>query len=614
MDAFFITISILFVLTGPVALGLAIAATRRASALRREVADLRDALVAGGEAAVERPATAAQPSPGRAPVYEAEPGRRSRRASIRQPHHSTGAPPRLDLEAILGGQWLTWIGILALFFGTAFFLGVDLGDHVLSGLPQVLIGLAVAVAFNWVGRILSGRRERLLGLGLLGGGVALLYLAAFAAYGFHQLVSLWVVFPLLLAVAVVGGVLALGRDSLIIASLTLVGAFFTPILLGDRSVSPALLPYLLAMNLGAVIMGLRKGWAGLPLGAFVGSFVQMAIWMDSDYRVEMRTFTLVFGLLAWFIFAISPWLTRPRAGFWSTARSIVTVANGLLCGWFMYGLLEGDLEHLRGAALGLLAVLYIGVTQFYSRRKGADPALRVSHDTGIALAVIALAVQLSMAWVTLAWTALGALLLVFGLRDDSRGHRQTGLAVLALVLVRSLIFDNTGLRHPADFRPLLNGEFLAGLAVIAVLGWSAWMYRRIRDRLSGLEARLTTPLLMTALCVLFWKISFEVLAIFARQQALGAGDTSLQSQLTLSLVWAIYSAALIIGGFSWNFKPLRVLGIALLGLTVVKVFLLDIHALDQGYRIVAFVALGLLLLAVSVLYQRRKGRAGEPES
>ncbi len=69
--------------------------------------------------------------------------------------------------------------------------------------------------------------------------------------------------------AAVGALLALNRDSLTIASLTLVGAVLTPIILidlaADRAALDALLPYLVAVNLGSVLVGLRRGWAGLPL-------------------------------------------------------------------------------------------------------------------------------------------------------------------------------------------------------------------------------------------------------------------------------------------------------------------------------------------------------------
>ena len=50
------------------------------------------------------------------------------------------------------------------------------------------------------------------------------------------------------------------------------------------------------------------------------------------------------------------------------------------------------------------------------------------------------------------------------------------------------------------------------------------------------------------------------------------------------------------------------LGIVLLAATVLKVFLVDMQALDRGYRIVAFVVLGVLLLAISRLYQRELRR------
>jgi len=36
----------------------------------------------------------------------------------------------------------------------------------------------------------------------------------------------------------------------------------------------------------------------------------------------------------------------------------------------------------------------------------------------------------------------------------------------------------------------------------------------------------------------------------------------------------------------------------------VKVFLYDVSALDRGYRILSFVILGAVLLAVSFIYQR----------
>jgi uncharacterized membrane protein len=55
------------------------------------------------------------------------------------------------------------------------------------------------------------------------------------------------------------------------------------------------------------------------------------------------------------------------------------------------------------------------------------------------------------------------------------------------------------------------------------------------------------------------------------------------------------------------------MALVLLAATTVKVFLLDLSELDQVYRIVSFIVLGLVLLGVSFLYQQRQRRANEGE-
>lgn len=50
---------------------------------------------------------------------------------------------------------------------------------------------------------------------------------------------------------------------------------------------------------------------------------------------------------------------------------------------------------------------------------------------------------------------------------------------------------------------------------------------------------------------------------------------------------------------------LRWQGLTLLTLAVFKVFVFDLSFLERAYRILSFLALGLLLLVVSFLYQRK---------
>ena len=59
-----------------------------------------------------------------------------------------------------------------------------------------------------------------------------------------------------------------------------------------------------------------------------------------------------------------------------------------------------------------------------------------------------------------------------------------------------------------------------------------------------------------------------------------------------------------------QFAPLRYIGIAVITFTSLKVFLYDLWALGGIYQMVGFIAFGVLLVAVSYLYQKR--RASNP--
>ncbi len=109
-------------------------------------------------------------------------------------------------------------------------------------------------------------------------------------------------------------------------------------------------------------------------------------------------------------------------------------------------------------------------------------------------------------------------------------------------------------------------------------------------------------------------LSAEAVGYFESRRVLGgdaAGqrDVELSKQLSLSVVWALYGAGLLLVGRVRRSRLLRLMALALLGLTTLKVFLLDLSALDRAYRIVSFIVLGAILLAVSYLYQKSQQRA-----
>ena len=85
----------------------------------------------------------------------------------------------------------------------------------------------------------------------------------------------------------------------------------------------------------------------------------------------------------------------------------------------------------------------------------------------------------------------------------------------------------------------------------------------------------------------------------------------LARDFSMSALWMGYGAMLMIIGFRRRVPFLRCLALALLGVTIFKVFFYDMSELQRVYRIVSFIGLGVLLLAISFAYQRKWLRVAE---
>jgi uncharacterized membrane protein len=74
----------------------------------------------------------------------------------------------------------------------------------------------------------------------------------------------------------------------------------------------------------------------------------------------------------------------------------------------------------------------------------------------------------------------------------------------------------------------------------------------------------------------------------------------------VSILWAIFALSWLVRGIWMNAAPARWAGLILFGIVTLKVFFSDLSQLDQVLRSVAFLVLGLLLLAGSFLYLRHR--------
>jgi uncharacterized membrane protein len=83
-----------------------------------------------------------------------------------------------------------------------------------------------------------------------------------------------------------------------------------------------------------------------------------------------------------------------------------------------------------------------------------------------------------------------------------------------------------------------------------------------------------------------------------------ARQLEIARDFSFSAIWIVYGAALMVTGFWKRSAFIRWQAMVLLAVTIGKVFLYDSRELQQVYRILSFIALGVLLMAISYAYHR----------
>jgi uncharacterized membrane protein len=130
------------------------------------------------------------------------------------------------------------------------------------------------------------------------------------------------------------------------------------------------------------------------------------------------------------------------------------------------------------------------------------------------------------------------------------------------------------------------------------------VYRHLKAMKSLAAYQPQLPLLFHLLLLVV--LSSELVTVMLLM--LSKPDSQLPYREGFSILWGLYSFLLIGLGFKQKTQTLRVAGMVLFAVTLVKIFFLDLVNLPILSRTGLFLALGVLLLGASYLYQRFRER------
>ncbi|MGL6278742.1 MAG: DUF2339 domain-containing protein, partial [Gaiella sp.] len=217
----------------------------------------------------------------------------------------------------------------------------------------------------------------------------------------------------------------------------------------------------------------------------------------------------------------------------------------------------------------------------------AEHALVGGDGAGTLALWAATAAALALAWRPLAedrvW--LAALMLV----------AAAAVGALALLTAPSKLVEAS--EHPAS-----------GLWVLAVVIAAAWTVA-----LTGASVLAVRQWLLSAAAGLtLFGCSLLVLELAERVSTSSVSTDFQRGHTALSALWGIGALVLYVVGLARERSDLRMVGLALFGLSLAKLFLYDLSSLSSVTRAFSFIAVGGILLAAGFFAERFVSRGGSP--
>lgn len=523
-----------------------------------------------------------------------------------------------EWESLVGGKLLNRIGALALILGVGFFLKYAFDNNWITETMRVLIGVAIGSLCLLGGVRTQKKGYQVFAQGLVGAGVSILYLSVYASFNFYHLVPQWVAFLLMSGVTIVTLAQALYYNSLAVAVLGWAGGFLTPLMLSTgQSNEAALFTYIALLALGLLAIVVKKeSWIvvePLTLGAI---YVMYLLWYDNYYTHQDFALTVFFLCTFWILFyGLDLIRLKLNVKSYLKIRHIVQSFNSFFFYIALYSLVNGPYHSVMGIVTVFLGVVYIAT--FFTARKfyemNADTEARYNL-TGMLLIIIATAIEYRDFSHIRLWSLEAFILLWLGFLYK-RQYIRTASLVLYGLAVLTLLFTKGALQYfPIEsFTLLSNDRSFTFFLVAATFGMGSLLVQRVADS----KALLVREWLgFGFFMVLFLLLTVETNDYFERIiHSLTGGEapqrneiTALQNQrqIFISAGWLLYSIIVMIIGIIWNLRGPRFIAIGLFGLSILKIFIVDLSFLETLYRIFSFIGLGVILLAVSYMYQRYK--------
>ena len=628
-----------------------------------------------------------------------------------------------NFERFVGLNLLNAIGIFLIIIGV-----ITAARYTYVQLPEMLKGImmfALGGAMLIAGELMNRKKPNIFSLGITAGGVGILYVALATSYFGLGILDMYPAVTVCILITAAAFVLSNRYNSQVIMAFALIGGYLPMFSIGSSAaIIYGAMIYFAALNLLALMISFSKKWR-VPsyIGLILNIFGTVYICFNFRYSstVIEKAIVILYVLFAFLIYTLIPIVSTYRTKAKFRKSDVVLFAiNTFFSSLIMYGVFYMlGLKDFNGALAIAFASIYFFLGRLIEKKfTGEECNMKaLFYLTGLVFVVLIIPLQFGRVWLSLGWLAEGVALTTYGILNNGKTFRRTGLIISGLCFSAFLLVDclwtdglfaykyfaitlgsliilgtymykrmmadefakiykyfalvnvwfymlysigklRTMLLHVYGYGGTYSINYLILAAAIVGTFLIAYALPRIKI-LSDLGIKIISIILYiigilglfavnaaggpishpspvpfgvmlvgTLVLVIVGLISVlavrDLMKLIVSGRELGMEWYSLiisgyfvliltqnlitQYNLTfssavISIIYVLTALAWIIYGFMRRYSYIRRFGLGLAILAVIKLFLIDLSSLAQGYRIVSYFALGITLVVISFVYQ-----------
>lgn len=499
-----------------------------------------------------------------------------------QTQRATIKKKETDWEHLIARVWLPRVFMVVLLIGLIWGFKAAVEGGFITEEMRCFIGLLAGVAFVYLGRRQYRHQRPLLSQVLFAGSIGIFMLTTFAAHYLYELINAPTALILNVFWTMLGLWFSYRYQSQALGVLASIAGILAPYLVDNNNPSTVFfVSYEVVLYTSFMIFAMKQRFVTLFYTSFI--LMQPAFIIFSIGSVSSERW-LAYGVLVQHIIILGSILLR--AGILNHQLRVLGTSFVLTALWFKIELDSSDIDTIL-----LCFTLFYSALSAYFWKKNFQQALP------FALAIASYALLFFMMNIFDSDVVVGLFIiegfvaLTLGFIIKSVLQKINGLLIYLLGCIAGLNVLSDGMISLASVNTFIWIVLLLTLAGITKL---------LRRYPTGSQTKVIIKMLYYGWGILFLIFITDVTT------AVTHNVSENTQHLIISSTWVLYAISVISFGLKKGIKQVRLAGIALLFLTLMKVVFFDLPTVSVVIKAVLFIGLGGVGVLLSRLFYKKE--------